>query len=382
MKNYAVIGIGRMGSVHARNLAKGKVFGAKLIAVCDTDVQKLEKFSKRYPNIRTYSTHIELFENEKLDAVMVATPHYSHIELVSYAIEHGVNAISEKPQSVTVGMAKEGIAVADQHKDVMYGIMFNQRTNRMYAKAKELIASGRLGYIKRVTLTITDWYRSQNYYNLGDWRASWWGEGGGLLINQCVHQLDVLQWLIGMPNSITAYAETKHRDITVENDVVAVMEYDAGYKCVFTANGHEVKGSNLLEIAGDNGKITIGKRKMTFVEYNKSETEVNKTAKRGYGDTKIKTHRYSYGCLQTIKEKILGGQQANVLRIFTKALEGKCEPIADGREGINALSIINGIYLSAYRNNKKVQLPINAEEYDALLAENIEKEKPFLRTNK
>ncbi len=382
MKKFAVIGIGRMGSVHARNLVSGLIAGAKLVAVCDKDEAKLAKFAKKHPKVHTYSTHTELFDKEQLDGVMVATPHYSHIELVCYALEHGVNVISEKPQSVAISMAQEGIACADKHKDVKYGIMFNQRTNKMYAKAKEIISSGRLGDIKRVTLTITDWYRSQNYYNLGDWRASWWGEGGGLLINQCVHQLDVLQWLIGMPNAITAYAETKHRNITVENDVVAVMEYDAGYKCVFTANGHEIKGTNLLEIAGDKGKITIGKRKMKYIEFAKSETEVNATTTRGYGWTTTKSHTYRYGLVQLLKEVISGGQQANVLRIFTKSLEGKCDMVADGREGINALSLINGIYLSAYRNNKKVQFPLNAQEYDELLAENVEKEKPFLRTNK
>ncbi|MFI3229209.1 MAG: Gfo/Idh/MocA family oxidoreductase [Bacillota bacterium] len=378
MKNFAVIGIGRMGGVHARNIVSGKVAGANLIAVCDLDAVKLTKFKEKHPKVHTYGTHQELFANEKLDAVIVATPHYDHIPLVCYAIEHGVNVISEKPQSVAISMAKEGIAVADQHKDVKYGIMFNQRTNRMYAKAKEIIESGRLGNIKRVTLTITDWYRSQYYYSMGGWRASWWGEGGGLLINQCVHQLDVLQWLIGMPNAITAYAETRCRDITVENDVVAVMEYDGGYKCVFTANGHEIKGTNNLEIAGDKGKITIGKKKMTFIEFNKTETEVNATTKRGYGNTSFKVHKYSYGVVQKLKEIILGGQQANVLRIFTRALEGKGEMIADGREGINALSIINGIYLSSYTGNKKVSLPLDAAAYDAVLAENKEKEKIIL----
>lgn len=374
MKTIAVIGIGRMGGVHARNLATGKIKDGKLIAVCDTDTEKLKKFALKFPNVKTYATHEELFNNEKPDGVIVATPHYAHIPLVCYALEHGANVLSEKPAAVTVGAAAEGIACADKHKDLLYAIMFNQRTNPMYIKAKELMDSGALGELKRVTLTITDWYRSQHYYDQGEWRASWWGEGGGLLINQCVHQLDILQWLVGMPSAVYADARTKLRNITVENDVVAIMEYPHGARCIFTANGHELKGSNLLEIAGDKGKITIGKKKMVYYSFAKSEKEVNATTKKGYGNTVITKKVYRYGLLQQLKEARVGGQQAAVITRFVAAMEGRAMLVADGREGINALTLINSIYLSTYKG-EKVTLPLNAAEYDNALEAFKEKEK-------
>lgn len=371
---FGVVGIGRMGSVHARNLAKGHIKGATLAAVCDIDTEKFYKMRARFPSAAVYEDYKKMFFEGGLDAVMVATPHDSHVEIVTAALEAGLHVLSEKPASVTVGEAQRAIDAAKMHPNLTYGIMYNQRTNRMYAYAKKLLQSGALGDIKRVTLTITDWYRSQFYYDMGDWRASWKGEGGGLLINQCVHQLDILQWLVGMPEGLTAWAETRNRKITVENDVVAVMDYKNGAKCVFTALGHELHGSNLLEIAGDKGKITIGKFKMRYLKFAKSETEVNATTKKGYGLTSAKKKTLTYGLRSAVSEYLRGGQQANILQDFTNHILHGTPLLAPGEEGIRALSIINAIYLSAYTGNRRVSFPLDAEEYDTLLKELKKKE--------
>ncbi|HOB63915.1 MAG: Gfo/Idh/MocA family oxidoreductase [Clostridiales bacterium] len=375
MIRYAVIGIGRMGSVHANNLAKGRIKGARLVAVCDTDTQKLKDFGAKFPKVALFEDHKTMLSSVKPDAVIVATPHYSHVELVCDALNAGVNVLSEKPAAVEACEAQKAIELAKSLPHLKYGIMYNQRTNRMYAYAKKLLDSGALGEIKRVTLTITDWYRSQHYYDQGGWRACWCGEGGGLLINQCVHQLDVLQWLTGMPVFLTAWAATKNRDITVENDVVAIMDYANGAKCVFTASGHELNGTNLLEIAGDKGRITIGKFKMKYLKFAKSETEVNATTTKGYGRSPYKVKKLTYGIRNILSELRTRGQQANIIRNFTNCLLGKAELIAPGSEGIKALSIINAIYLSAYNGNKKVELPLDYNEYCKLLQKLKEEEK-------
>ncbi len=370
MLRFAVVGIGRMGLVHATNLAKGLVEGACLTAVCDVDSVKLNEFKACFPSVNTFKWYEELLK-ERLDGVIVATPHYSHGEIVSFFLENGVNVLSEKPQCVSVSEAERVNEIASK-SDAIYAIMYNQRTNPVYARAKELIENGKLGSLRRAEMVVTHWYRSQRYYDQGGWRASWSGEGGGLLINQCVHQLDILQWLIGMPKRISAKLKTVNRNITVENDVVATLEYE-NFTCVFIASGHELYGTNRLEIVGERGKIIIDDYRLTFIEYLESETEVNKNVVEGYGETGAKIETLSYeGAYREEDERY--GQQLRVVKSFVWAVRSGTPLVADGKEGVNALSLINGIY-SAHFLNEKVTLPLNGSEYDALLAKLVEKEK-------
>ena len=320
MKRLAVVGIGRMGARHARNIAKGVIKGAKLVAVCDVDAQKLKDFGDKY-KVATYLDIEDMLAKESLDGVIIATPHYSHIALAKTCVEKGVNVLVEKPLSVTTKEAQQLVDALEQKPDVIGAMMLNQRTNAMYRKAKTLIQSGAIGKIQRVNFTVTDWYRTQFYYDMGGWRASWSGEGGGTLINQCVHQLDVLQWLVGMPKSVLSYCYTKNRNITTENDVTAIFRYD-GFDCVFTASTHEVPGTNRLEIAGDKGKIVIEKFKMTYYINQKSEEQINELSTRDYGnkqDKKSKKHKSSYGLSRMIYDGIYG-QQARIISNFVKAL--------------------------------------------------------------
>ena len=376
MKKLAVVGIGRMGGRHARNIAKGVVKGAKLVAVCDVDSKKLQDFASKY-KVAVYTDLQNMLAKEQLDGVVIATPHYSHVELAKICIDKGVNFLVEKPVSVTTKEAKELVVALDENPNVIGAMMFNQRTNRMYRKAKALIDSGAIGKIQRVNFIITDWYRTQFYYDMGGWRASWSGEGGGTLINQCVHQLDVLQWLVGMPKSVLAYCNTKNRNISTENDVTAVFKYD-DFDCVFTASTHEVPGTNRLEIAGDKGKIVVEKFKMTYYLNEKSESQINELSKRDYGnkaDKKSKKHKLSYGLYRMIYDGI-NGQQSRIISNFVKALEsGKKEDlIARAEEGLHCLELINSMNLSSWLN-QAVELPLDSEEYARQLEQKKEEEK-------
>lgn len=371
MLKFAVIGVGRMGKRHAFNLAHGLLHGVKLQAVCDIDGAALDWCKKHTKRAHAYADYKDMVSNEKLDGVIIATPHYSHCEIACYLIEHGINTLIEKPASPTVSMAKRISETAEKHPDVKAGVSYNQRTNRMYIKAKKMLGSGELGEIQRVNFIITDWYRSQAYYDQGGWRASYAGEGGGCLMNQCIHQLDILQWLIGLPNAITATAHTVDRRITVENDVSAILHYE-GYDCVFTASTHEIKGVNRLEIACDKGRLVIGPRRMKIYRH-RSQKEVNATTKFGYGTTPTRSCAYGYGFFRFIAD-IVKGQQLRSLRAFRNEISGKGEMLAKASEGEHALQIINGIYLSA-KKGETVALPIDLNEYENYLDSEIEREK-------
>lgn len=365
MKKFIVVGVGRMGSVHADNLYKGRVKGATLIGVVDSSPEALAAFTKKH-GTPAFKELDECLEKLSPDAAVIATPHYSHVPTAIKLLERGVSVLTEKPEAVEIKEAMRLNETARKHPELLFGIVYNQRTNPCYRFAKEIIEGGGIGKIKRVTLIITDWYRSQHYYDMGGWRASWTGEGGGLMINQCVHQLDVLQWLVGLPESVDAEAGTKGRDIFVENEVNVRMRYPGGAEGTFIASAHELKGTNILEIAGDKGKLSVGKYAAKYYKFTPSEEEVNATAKKGYGSAKISRRTRRYGLFRLLRDALYG-QQMRVLEGFTKALNGDGSAlVADGKEGIKALSFINSVYLSAY-TGKAVCCPPDAEEYSECL---------------
>lgn len=377
MISVAVVGIGRMGGKHASNFCKGAVKNAKLVAVCDIDGKVLEAFQAKHTNVAVYSDYDKMLCEAKPDAVIVATPHYSHSALAKKALEKGISVLVEKPITVTVKDANSVIEVAKAHPEAVFAIMYNQRSNSIYARAKKIIESGKLGDLQRASFTVTDWYRTQYYYNMGGWRASWSGEGGGTLINQCVHQIDILQWLLGMPEKIISRCKTEGRKITTENDVTALFLYK-NYDCVFTSSTHELPGENRLVIVGSKGTMTITRHKAVIKYLKMDEKEVNARAKRDYGNRADKkyTKKYMFYGLKNYITDGLYGQQCNILRDFAAAVENKDPSLlrARGEEGVNALNIINAINMSAWKG-KEVNVPVDPEEYEKMLAEKIASEK-------
>ena len=377
MIRVAVVGTGRMGGKHASNFCKGAVANAKLVAVCDTDAAVADAFGKKHADVAVYTDFDKMLSDAKPDALVVATPHYSHSALAKKALEKGISVLVEKPITVTVKDAQSLIETAKAHPEAIFAIMYNQRSNSIYARAKKIIESGRLGDLQRASFTVTDWYRTQYYYNMGGWRASWSGEGGGTLINQCVHQLDILQWLLGMPERIAARCKTSGRNITTENDVTALFLYK-DFDCVFTASTHELPGENRLVIVGSKGTLTITRHKAVCKFLRMDEKEVNARATRDYGnraDKKYTKKRMYYG-LKGYLTDALYGQQCNILRDFVAAVEKKDRTLlrARGEEGLNALNIINAINMSAWKGCE-VKVPVDPDEYEKMLAEKIESEK-------
>lgn len=364
-----IIGIGNMGSGHANSIIEGKVPEMELTAVADLREARRTWAKENLPEtVRIFEEGEDLIEAGCCDAVLVATPHYDHPRLVIRALQKGLHAMSEKPAGVYTKQVRE-MNEAAKKSDKVFAMMFNQRTNHVYRKMKEIVESGKYGQIKRVNWIVTDWYRSQAYYNSGGWRATWAGEGGGVLLNQCPHNLDLLQWICGLPVKVQAFCHNgKWHDIEVEDDVTAYMEFANGATGVFVTTTADAPGTNRFEITLERGKLVCENESLSFYELDVNEREYCFTTKEGF--EKPTGH---YVELQTDGENL---QHVGVLRAFAaRILRG--EPlVAEGTEGINGLMLSNAMHLSSWMG-KPVSLPIDEdlflEKLNGLRESSVEK---------
>ncbi len=357
-----IIGVGNMGSSHIKNYLKGAMPEFDITAVADIKPDRLEWAKEQLPEVNTYSTASALMDSGDVDAVLVATPHYDHPPLVIEALEKGLHAMSEKPAGVYTKQVREMNAVADK-SDKKFGIMFNQRTNCLYRKAKEIVDSKDFGELKRVTWIITDWYRTQAYYNSGGWRATWSGEGGGVLLNQCPHQLDLWQWICGMPEKITAIChEGKWHNIEVEDDVMIYAQYPNGATGTFITTTGDYPGTNRLEITLDKAKLICENGKLTVYELSVGTDEFTKNSEEGFGSIEYKVYEAELDGRNDQHIEVMNKFAASILRN---------EPMtASGQEGINGLTISNAAFLSSWLG-ETVSLPIDEDKFYELLQEKI-----------
>jgi UDP-N-acetyl-2-amino-2-deoxyglucuronate dehydrogenase len=369
--SFGIIGVGRMGKVHAWNLAHARLAGVRLSSVCDTDPKALAWAHVHARHAHAYASYEEMIAKEKLDGVIVVTPHYSHPDIACYALEHGVNVLIEKPLAVTTKEAKRIIGCAAMHPSLKVGVSFNQRSNRVFQKAREIIRSGKLGTIRAASYTITNWYRSDAYYEQNPWRGSYSQEGGGCLINQCVHQLDLIQWIFGLPSSIDAESKTINRAMKAENDVNAQFHYP-DFTLNFVASSHDIKGANQLIVSGDKGKLIVSLNKMVAY-FHEDEALVNARTKKGYGHAHSKRHVYHYGFFRYLTD-LTHGQQLRSLRAFRDEIAHKGSLLAPVKEGLGATMLINAIYLASWTKSS-VSLPLDDEAYVKALNKKCEEEK-------
>ena len=278
-----LIGFGIMGKAHADNIKA--IEGCQLVAVADGIPERLKSAKEQFgPDIAVFEDLDAMLDSGKIDAVIVVVPHYFHPEMAIKAFEKGRHVLIEKPAGVYTKHVREMNAAAKKSGKV-FGIMFNQRSIPAHQKIKDLVDSGELGEIKRTNWIITNWYRPQSYYDSAGWRATWKGEGGGILLNQCPHQLDLWQWICGMPAKVRAYCSFgKYHDIEVEDDVTGYVEYENGATGVFISSTGEAPGSNRFEIAADNGSLVFEGGKITFWRNRVSEREFNKTFEGRFGN--------------------------------------------------------------------------------------------------
>ena len=291
---FGIVGFGNMGTGHCKYLNAGEIEGATLAAICDIKPAKLEMAKEAYPDVALFDNHMDMFKSGKIDAVIIATPHYFHPTIGIDAFNCGINVISEKPAGVYTKQVEEIMAVAKK-SGLAYGMMFNQRTNPMYQKMREMVQGGELGNLYRCVWIITDWFRTQSYYDSGDWRATWDGEGGGVLLNQCPHQLDLWQWIFGMPTRIHAFChEGKYHNIEVEDDVTAYAEYANGATGVFITTTGEAPGTNRFEITGTLGKLVAEGNTLKFTKNEVDAGEFSRTSEQGFGKPKTEYIEYKF----------------------------------------------------------------------------------------
>ena len=359
-----IVGVGNMGSGHIRNILKGDCPEIEIVAAADRRASRREWAREALPGVPIFEEGRELIEARVCDAVLIAVPHYQHARLAISAFENGQHAMVEKPAGVYTLQVREMNAAADAHPELTFGMMFNQRTNGVYRKLKQMLDAGELGELKRVSWLITDWYRTQFYYDSGAWRATWAGEGGGVLLNQCPHQLDLLQWLCSLPVKVRAFChEGKWHDIEVEDDVTAYMEFENGATGVFVTTTGDAPGTNRLEITGTRGKVVCEDDALTFWRLDVDERKWCVECGEGFAKPPFEVVPVETDGMNLQHVGVLNAFAAHILR---------GEPlVADGREGINGLMLSNAMHLSSWLG-REVTLPIDEALFRDLLLKRCE----------
>lgn len=356
---YGIIGLGNQGSTYIKEFFNhGKVENAEITALCDINPDKIA-LAKEYTQgrkIAFFTDYKAMLNSGLIDAAMVETPHYYHPEMAQECLKRGIHVLVEKPAGVYAKQVKEMNETAAK-SGALFGMMFNQRTNCVYRKMREIIANGEIGELQRVVWVITNWYRSQSYYDSSNWRATWNGEGGGVLINQCPHQLDLLQWVVGkMPVSVNGFCEYgKWHDIEVEDEVTAYFRYKNGATGVFITTTGEAPGGNRLEISGTKGKLLCENDKIEFYRLSEDVNEFSKHNEVLFAQPK--------------EEKIAvetdgkNPQHLGIINNFTQAILGKEKLFVSGADGISSVELMNAIEYSGWRGGAETQIPVDENEY-------------------
>ncbi len=369
-----LVGLGNMGSSHVNTLMKME--NVELVGVCDIVHEKADKFAK-IANTTAYYDVNDMMDRSGLEAIQIAVPHYDHTTISVEAFRRGLHVLCEKPLAVHINDAlKSNNAYEEAVKkdpSLVFGIMFQERTYHHYRKIKEIMQSGELGRLTRVTWIDTTRFRTQTYYNSGGWRATWAGEGGGILTNQCPHTLDMYQWLFGVPKTISAYAAIgKYHDIEVEDEVNATMIHENGMVGSLIVTTAEAPGTNRLEIAGENGKIVYEGGKITMWKNEMSMLKLIEVSQKSFDSIKSTSFNVDFACSDPVEHGV-------VLDKFVRRCLGEdIALIADGREGLNSVEIANGIMMSAFEG-RPIEIATCGDAFEAKLKELIKTSK-FVKT--
>ena len=352
-----IIGIGNQGSTYARKLIGGDwVPDIQLTAIADINPDRLQWARENVSaDISYFENAMDMLDSGLINACVVSIPHYDHPRYVMECLRRGIHVLCEKPAGVYTQQVREMNAEAEKHPEVLFAMMFNQRTNCVYRKMREMIRSGKYGRVRRANWLITNWYRPQFYYDSGDWRATWSGEGGGVLLNQCPHQLDLWQWILGMPKKVQSFMHYGlWHDIEVEDDVTTYMEYEDGHTGVFITSTGDPHGSNRFEVQMDGAQLVVEHDKLYVTELEQLEQDWTKTNTRPFGSVPGKEIE--------VETDGLNPQHQGVFQAFAGAILRGEPLIAGGAEGINGLTLSNAMHLSAFLG-RPVEIPFDEKLY-------------------
>lgn len=362
-----IIGIGNIGQVHINQLKSGNAPHVELTAVCDVNPEALKWCDENYPSAKQFTDAEEMMKSGLIDAVLIATPHYSHSPLAIKAFENGLHVFSEKPSGVYAKQVIEMNEAAKKYNKVLT-IGFMVRLTPAFATIRNLIKSGELGRIKKVIWIVTNWYRRQAYHDSSEWRSTWKGEGGGTIVNQNPHQLDLYNWMFGLPDEVFANVEFgKYYNIEVDDEASAIFKHNNGMIGLYTTATGEAPGTNRLEISADMGKLVFENDTLTFWKNEISEREFNRTSEDVF--TPLKNEKSE---IPLPKANVWS--YAEIVENFALCVLGKAEPIASAEDGLNEVILANSIYTSAWEGGKWIKTrELDHDKYLAALNDKIEK---------
>ncbi len=362
-----IIGIGNMGTGHINNIKAGHCPEIEVTAVADINPDRLTWAAQNLPeSVGKFDNAEALMDSGLVDAILIAVPHYDHPTYAIEGFKRGLHVMVEKPAGVYTKKVRE-MNEAAKKSGVVFGLMFNQRTDHIYRKMRELVQGGSLGQIRRTNWIITNWYRSQAYYDSGSWRATWSGEGGGVLLNQCPHNLDLWQWICGMPVKVSAHMQFgKWHNIEVEDDVTTYVEYPNGATGVFVTTTADAPGTNRFEITLDKGKLVAENGKLYLWELEATLDQYTFESASGFGQPKC-----TFTEVETDKKN---PQHVGVLNAFAGAILRGEPLVAPGEEGINGLTLSNAMHLSAWLG-KDITLPLDEELFYEELMKRVKSSK-------
>ena len=361
---FGIIGLGNQGTSYTWLFDNGQIENGVISALCDIDGAKIDAMKEKRKaengaacsEVTYFEDYREMLDSGLCDAVLVETPHYFHPEMAIECLKRDINVVVEKPAGVYTKQVREMNEAASRSK-ALFGMMFNQRTDCLYRKMREIIAGGGIGSLQRVTWIITDWYRTQSYYDSGSWRATWDGEGGGVLFNQCPHQLDLVQWVVGAsPVSVRGFLEYgKWHDVEVEDEATAFFTYANGATGMFITTTGEAPGSNRFEVSGTLGKLVCERGELTWYKNDTDSAEFSKTSENGFARPKVE--------IENVETDKNNPQHKGIINNFANAILG-IEPLfVPGTDGIAGVELMNAIELSGWLGGKEVSLPVDEELY-------------------
>lgn len=377
-----IIGFGTQGSMYAKFIKDGMVPNMEIAAICDIDLSKKTVVEEQYTGVPFYEDYSEMLESGKVEAIITCVPHFLHPEMGIAALKHDIHALVEKPAGVYSAQVKELNDYAATKPELTFGIMFNQRNNPLYKKLKEIMDNGEIGKVRHTSWIITTWWRPQPYYDQSEWRATWGGEGGGVLVNQAPHQLDLWQWICGVPESV--YSKVAYgfkRNIAVEDEVTAVVDYGDGATGIFVTSTHDIVGTDRFEILGDKGKIVVeDSLTATVTRLKKDETELSKNM--GMEDVKKlfmgQMNVEELYTTETIKfESAWGEQHSGVLENFAANILDGTPLLAPGSDGIKGVRLANAIHLSSWTGKEVSLQDLDEDLYLEELNKRIREEGKF-----
>lgn len=358
MVRLGIVGIGTIATDYIELISQGKVCKMELTALCSRSKEKVTMLNEKFGlKSQYFSDYAQMLASGCIDAVLICTPHGEHPRMARMAAEAGIHILVEKPVGIYAEEVEGVLECLSQSPELVCGVMYNRRASKAYRFVKEYLSQTGIGELVRCTWIITNLYRTNAYYASGSWRGSWGSEGGGILMTQASHQLDLMQWLCGMPAAVTARCSTVNRPIQVENEAELFLEYENGAHGHFLASAHECLGTNRLEICGTRGRITVTDDSLVeILRLDVDEREHAKQCRDSFAKTGGAKERYTF---DDSDNKI---QQAATIQNFIDAVSGKTDIQCSLKEGLGSLQIIHGAYVSSWRG-RPVSIPVSEEEF-------------------